>query len=254
MSPAESTSSPICLPCLLNLRYASAATASLPSADLTPIDSTPSERVPTPPVTAPRTHHIRASVLLSRPPIITRDLSPFEKAYFLYQRRLNERLAMPFSRYFYYTKGTPGDVAWKRAMRERQTPARDIGNYYAYGKEGWNDELLVGAKESEPEEQVEALVKDAEGFLRKDESDGEVAADVGGEGLSGLQARKEEKIQRPPPRVSNADKGRDERSLSRAMQRTLYLLVKGEGEKEGWGFPSSCLGAKESLHTVNLSS
>ena len=135
-------------------------------------------------------------------------------------------------------------------MRERQTPARDIGNYHAYGKEGWNDELLVGAKESEPEEQVEALVKDAERFSRKEESDGEVAADVGGEGLNGLQAKEEKQIQRPPPRVSNADKGRDERSLSRAMQRTLYLLVKREGEKEGWGFPSSWLGAKESLHTV----
>ena len=135
-------------------------------------------------------------------------------------------------------------------MRERQTPARDIGKYHAYGEEGWNDEILVGARESEPEEQVAALIKDAEGFLRKEEGDGETAGEVGGEGLGNLQARKEEEIQRPLPRISQADKRGDERSLSRAMQRTLYLVVKRDGEKEKWGFPSSILGAKESLHTV----
>lgn len=132
-------------------------------------------------------------------------------------------------------------------MRERKTPARDIGKYHAYGKEGWNDEVLVGAKESEPEEQVAALIQDAEGFLRKEKGDGEVGAE---EGLDGLQVKKEEEIQRPLPRVGDADRVRDERSLSRKMERTLYLLVKREGEKEGWGFPTGWLGGKESLHTV----
>lgn len=132
-------------------------------------------------------------------------------------------------------------------MRERKTPARDTGKYHAYGKEGWNDEVLVGAKESEPEQQVAALIEDAEGFLRKEEGDGEVGAE---EGLGGLQVKKEEEIQRPLPRVGEADRVGNERSLSRKMERTLYLLVKQEGEKEGWGFPTGWLGGKESLHTV----
>lgn len=136
-------------------------------------------------------------------------------------------------------------------MRERQTPARDIGKYHAYGKEGWNDEVLVGDRTSEPEEQVNALIVDAEGFLRKEEGEGEVAVDVGGEGL-GARSKKEEVIQRPVERVGEADRSGDERSLSRRMERTLYLLVKGEGEKEAWGFPTSWLGGKESLYTVGF--
>jgi len=137
-------------------------------------------------------------------------------------------------------------------MRERKTPARDIGKYHAYGKEGWSDEVLVGAMESEPEEQVAALIQDAEGFLRKEEGDGEVGAEVGGGGLGGLQVKEEEEIQRPLPRVGEADRVGDERSLSRKMERTLYLLVKSEGEEERWGFPTGWLGGKESLHTVGV--
>ena len=34
--------------------------------------------------------------------------------------------------------------------------------YNAYGAEGWNDEVLVGDSTSEPEEQVERLLRDAE--------------------------------------------------------------------------------------------
>lgn len=175
-------------------------------------------------------------MVLSRPPLLTRDLTPFEKAYFLYQRRLNERLALPFTRYFYYQKNTPADIEWKRKIKERKTPARDIGVYNAYGDEGWNDELLVGAKESEPEEQVEALLRDTE---------------VLGTGSEEEQAVKREKVERPMPRVTEADKAGDVRSLNRALARTLYLVVKG-GEG-GWIFPSSRLVGKESLERVCLS-
>lgn len=172
-------------------------------------------------------------MVLSRPPLLTRDLTPFEKAYFLYQRRLNERLALPFTRYFYYQKDTPADIDWKRKIKERKTPARDIGVYNAYGDEGWNDELLVGAKESEPEEQVEALLRDTE---------------VLGTGTEEEQAVKKEKVERPMPRVTEADKAGDVRSLNRALARTLYLVVKG-GEGS-WKFPCSRLVGGESLQRV----
>lgn len=173
--------------------------------------------------------------MLSRPPLLTRDLTPFEKAYFLYQKRLNERLALPFTRYFYYQKGTPGDVEWKRKIKERQTPARDIGRYNAYAKEGWNDELLMGARESEPEEQVEALLRDAEVEVPR------------GEGEEGAEVKKEV-VAKPMPRVTEADRVGDTKSLDRLLQRTLYLVVrKGDGR---WWFPSDGLVGKESLHTV----
>ena len=107
-------------------------------------------------------YQLRAGIVLSRPPLITRDLHPFEKAFYLYQRRLNERLAIPFTRYFYYRKNTPPAIEFKRKIKERKTPARDIGFYDAYGPDAWHDELLMGAPESEPEHQMEALLKDAQ--------------------------------------------------------------------------------------------
>lgn len=190
---------------------------------------------PEPLSTSNRTSYkIKTAVLLSRPPVITRDLTPFEKAFFLYQKRLNERLALPFTRYFYYQKGTPGDVEWKRKIKERQTPARDIGVYNAYSEDGWNDEVLVGARESEPEEQVEALIKDAQVEVKEGEESSVV---------------KKQEVERPYPRVTDADKTGDVKSLNRLLQRTLYLLVKTEKNKR-WRFPSSFMEGKESLHTV----
>lgn len=153
----------------------------------------------------------------------------------MYQRRLNERLALPFTKYFYFKKGTPADEDWKRKIRERQTPARDIGKYNAYSKEAWNDELLVGAVESEPEHQMEMLLRDAETTTSNAAED----------------STKEE-IQRPAPRVTEADKTGDERSLNRLLQRTLYLVVQSN---EGyWTFPSSPVGLQENLRTVSLAS
>ena len=122
-------------------------------------------------------------------------------------------------------------------MKERKTPARDIGLYNAYGDEGWNDELLVGDKVSEPEEQLERLLKDAEVEVTERDIEG------GGEVV------KKEQVERPMPRVTEADKAGDMKSLNRALQKTLYLVVKGrEGQ---WVFPSAELERQESLHTVS---
>ena len=190
-----------------------------------------------PPVTTAssphRAYQVRAGLVLSRPPRITRDLSGFEKAFFLYQRRLNERLALPFTRYFYFKKDTPADVEWKRKQKARMTAARDIGVYDAYSKEGWNDELLVGAAESEPDHQVEALLKDAE---------------VPGIGSDEMGEAKREIVERPAERVTEATKKGDVRSLARMLDRTLYLLVRdGQGR---WRFPAAALVGRESLHQV----
>jgi large subunit ribosomal protein L46 len=185
----------------------------------------------------PQAYQLRAGVVLSRPPIVTRDLTPFEKSFFLYQRRLNERLALPFTRYFYYGAGTPAEVDWKRKIKQRLTPARDIGVYDPYKKDGWNDELLVGARESEPENQVEALLNDAETSAAAEELE---SSDT-----------KKNVMERPPPRVTEADKANDVKSLNRALQRTLYLVVKDN--KGRWAFPTSRLVGKEGLDRVSPS-
>ena len=109
--------------------------------------------------------------------------------------------------------------------------------YNAYGEEGWNDELLVGDRMSEPEEQVERLLRDAEVEVKQ--------RDIEGEG----EVVKKEQVEKPMPRVTEADKAGDMKSLNRALQNTLYLVVKsGKGQ---WGFPSAELAGQESLHTVS---
>lgn len=214
--------------------YATAAAAAVQTEDHI------AQHVPPVAQVSPSTSYaVNAGVVLSRPPQITRDLHPFESAFFLYQKRLNERLALPFTRYFYFKKRTPADLEWKRKMRQRLTPARDIGRYQGYGDEAWNDELLVGAKESDFNWQVEKLIEDAE------QSGAEAEPTV-----TGAAAKKvdREAVDRPMPRVTEADKKNDTKSLNRALQRTLYLLVKN---KEGlWQFPQDRL-HEEHLHGVS---
>ena len=195
-----------------------------------PVDTVPPVRRASSPQ---RSYQVKAGLVLSRAPQITRDLTAFEKAYFFYQRRLNERLALPFTRYFYFKKDSPADIEWKQKQKERHTAARDIGIYNAYSKEGWNDELLVGAAESETEHQVQALLRDAE---------------VPGIGSDELGEARREKVEPPADRVTEADRSGDVKSLQRRLDRTLYLLVRGERGK--WRFPTAGLVGRENLHQV----
>ena len=214
-------------------------------------------------------------MVVSRPPLLTRPLTAFEKAYHLYNRRLNERLALPFTRYFYYKKGTPQDGEWKRKIRARNTAARDIGSYSGYGDEAWNDEVLVGSKLGEWEHTVEQVIRDAEEFnedtiraasvegnktdkgegkaegetdavsTQKGQSEGAPAQD---DFMQAAATIKKEAVPRPAPRVTSADEANDTKSLSRKMDRTLYLLVKNAAGR--WVFPADLVQGKEGLHQV----
>ena len=185
---------------------------------------------------------MRAGVVLSRPPLITRDLTPFEKSFYLYQRRLNERLALPAMQYFYFRPNSPAMIEFKRKRKMRKgVAARDIGAYNPYDKEsGWNDELLLGDQISEPEHQANELIKDSLP-LSKDSEGGEVedAPQV---------------IQGPvvtlAPRVTEADEKGDLRSLNRLLQRTLYLVV--QNSKGQWTFPEDTITGRESLALVRV--
>ncbi|KAL3419162.1 50s ribosomal subunit l30 [Phlyctema vagabunda] len=187
-----------------------------------------------PPVSSSSSDYVtQAGIILSRPPLITPTQTAFEKAFFFYQKRLNERLAMPFTRYFYFKKETPGDTDWKLKAKDRAgVAAKDIGDYQAYGELGWNDEALVGNKLGEPEVIAETLVKDSQ--LRTVE--GQKASEV----VEGI------KVDNPLPRITEADRTRDLKRLDRKLGRTLYLVVRrADGN---WGFPSGPLIGKENLH------
>ncbi|CAG8974119.1 hypothetical protein HYALB_00002755 [Hymenoscyphus albidus] len=182
----------------------------------------------------------KTGILLSRPPLLTRNLTSFEKAFFFYQKRLNERLALPFTRYFYFKKGSPADADWKLKAKDRGgAAARDLGGYNAYGEFGWNDELLVGDKLSDPQTTVESLVKDS--VVRAVEGkDGQAVEVKLGEGEEAA------KIDMPEPRETAADQENLLQALDRKLDRTLYLCV--QRKNGGWGFPAGEMIGRESLH------
>lgn len=257
-APAYLSRDSICTSCLSGLsqqsrHYAAAAAAVAES----PAPESTEHHVP--PVTstvARKAYRILAAPVISRPPLITRDLTEFEKAYYLYQKRLNERLALPFSRYFYAKKRTPADLEWKRKALGRKSAARDIGIYSGYGDEAWNDEVLVGDQIAEPDSQREALIRDAEGKTITDaqlvgdkEADGKA---ISGDPQAGEGTKKELElqVQRPMPRITEADQKNDLKSLSRKLDRSLYLLLKNKDGR--WRFPEDRLYASETLHNVRI--
>ena len=196
---------------------------------------------------SPSPYITKAGVLLSRPPLLTRSLNSFEKAFFFYQKRLNERLAIPFTRYFYFKKDTPADADWKLKAKERNgVPARELGGYNPYSDEGWNDELLVKEEGlTEPKYVQDALLKDAR-VRAVEGKDGQAVEVKEGDAAEELEGR----VELPEGRWTEADKKRDTRRLDRQLERTLYLVVKRKGG--GWGFPSGELVGRENLHQVRL--
>ncbi|KAE9367340.1 hypothetical protein N431DRAFT_382971 [Stipitochalara longipes BDJ] len=259
-SVLRSTSSPrpqVCTSCTHQLSrrtYAVAAT-SLKTPSPTP-DSSLHHLKSIPPVTAstPQYAPTKAGILLTRPPLLTAPLTSFEKAFFFYQKRLNERLALPFTRYFYFKKGTPADTDYKIKARERNgVAARELGGYRAYGEEGWNDELLVSELQregeveglgkmgiAEPKHMIESLIKEAR--VRAVEGKDGAAVEV----QEGDVVHVDKVLERPLKRYTDADRKGEFTRLDRQLARTLYLLVKKEGG--GWGFPAGELVGRENLH------
>lgn len=258
--PAKLSRDTVCSFCLHYLPQPSrrhAATAAAISETSEPSLPPPS-RAPREAATAPspqKAFTLRASTVVSRPPVLTRDLTPFEKSFYLYQKRLNERLVLPFTRYFYYKKGTPADLEWKRKYKVRRTAARDIGVYDAYSDEGWNDEVLVGDQLREPLTTIDALVRDAEGrpIVDLPESPEKVEAlEPGQQIIAGSRDTTKLEVEKPASRVTGADEAGDLASLNRKLDRTLYLVVKNE---EGvWRFPEDRVYGKESLRQVSQAS
>lgn len=191
-------------------------------------------------------HSIASSVVVSRPPMITRDLSEFEASYYFYQRRLNDRLQLPFTRWFYFKKGSLADDEWKR----KQAAA---GKYNAYGPRQWADELLVGDNSHKSEDNgyqylVDTTVTGEEETLAIAAARAEAAKEA--EARGEVVEHSSEIIAKPFPRVSKADLENDTRSLDRKMSRTLYLLVKKNRLENSWRFPQSLLVGKENLLEV----
>ncbi|KAI1648480.1 39S mitochondrial ribosomal protein L46-domain-containing protein [Daldinia loculata] len=195
----------------------------------------PTESQPHPPFTASRKaeYRIKSGIILTRAPLLTRALTPFENAFYFYQKRLNERLVLPFRHTLFFKKDTAADLDWRIKFEERgRIAAKELGRYYAKGRNAWNDELLVGSTLSNEERIREILLKDAENRVTED----------------GEEADPDEvlPVEQPMDRITEADKTNDVRRLDRKLDRTLYLLVQSSDGK--WQFPSEDVPTDEHLH------
>lgn len=180
-------------------------------------------------------------MVVSRPPVLTRDKTDFENAFYFYQRRLNERLALPFTPWFYYKKKTIAEAEYKKkhALAQKYNPYR----------EGWKDELMVGDYRWKEHDL---------GYKRLVETTvtGEDATEAkGGTSLEGEVAEEVKRsLEKPLPRETEADRKNDKRSLNRKLSRTLYLLVNKRGESNStykWKFPQSDVIKPENLREVS---
>ncbi|KAI0016963.1 39S mitochondrial ribosomal protein L46-domain-containing protein [Xylariomycetidae sp. FL0641] len=195
----------------------------------------PTQLHPHPPITAsPKDEYrIKSGMILSRPPVLTRPMTPFENAFFFYQKRLNERLALEFRHRFFFKKDTAPDLDWKIKFRERgRLVPKELGRYYAKGRNAWNDELLVGSTLSDENRMRDILLKDAESRVTED---GEVA-----------KPDEIVPVERPMDRVTEADRTNNIRRLDRKLDKTLYLIVRTSDGR--WQFPTDGVPTHEHLH------
>ncbi|RDA83872.1 hypothetical protein CP532_1184 [Ophiocordyceps camponoti-leonardi (nom. inval.)] len=181
----------------------------------------------------PLPYDLYSGVVLTRPPILTRELHPFENAFFFYQKRLEERLNSKYIPSVHHKPDTVRLIDWEVKIKERKgVVAKELGMYRGQLATSWDDELRVGDELSKPEHITEALLKDAEVRVSED-------AEI-------LAPEDVVPVPRPMPRRTEADEVGDVTRLDRQLDRTLYLVVEG---KDGWGFPAGPMIKDENLHT-----
>lgn len=164
----------------------------------------------------PTMRALKASIVLSRIPIVTPEPPAFAKAYYRYMSELESRLMWTFPWYYYFKKGT---LAFRRFSDLQTSPIpRHKGVYYARG--------LPDVKHNR-ERRMKQIVNLPE---TASEQDG-VLDTI-----------------KPQSRVTEADAKNDETSLARKLDLTLYLLVNGQ---QGWRFPAfNVADDATSLHEV----
>ncbi|KAF9187053.1 54S ribosomal protein L17 mitochondrial [Haplosporangium sp. Z 767] len=164
-------------------------------------------------------HRIVAGAVVSRQPLIVRDLTPFEQEYFAYQKNLERENAATFGAEFYFKKGSVAERRWKQEEAERQAAASGIFSSSSSSKSdsGKSAGAASGADLAANEESEEDRV-------------------------AALEAKVEFN-----DRVTEADRKNDVRSLERALQRTLYLIVKKSRDQHPWQFPQGGVHVCENL-------
>ncbi len=197
--------------------------ASISSSSPSPSPSTSSASSSSP--AASSSSAIHASLLLSRPPFLTRTPDAFEAAFFRYNARLHRALAQPFSAEFYFKKGSAAEAKFSalEAERVRADFQQLQGKAEAAGGK-------KGKKSSAPQQSS---------------SDSESAVNAAGsaeqqqQGQGSSSSNNNNELYAVLPRRTAADEAQDLTSLERSGERTLYLLVRDAKLTQGkWRFPA----------------
>lgn len=160
---------------------------------------------------------IKTAILLSRNPIVTPELTPFEKVYYNYQEELERRLMWTFPQYYYFRKGTLSERRFVAAQKGPVT--KQPGVYYSKG---------IPDVAHNRERRLKQVVTIPKQETSEDSNLDEISRPVV-----------------PNPRITEADKAKDLKSLERKIPRTLYLLTK---DSNGWRLPSFATPPETPLH------
>lgn len=157
--------------------------------------------------TSAQTAKIHAGLLLSRIPIVTRDVTAFENAYYTYQSELQSRLMWTFPQYFYFRKGS---IAERNYLDAQRGPVVKQPNV-------WFPKGVPDVKHGRERRTRQNIVIPRDETKEGDEQS--VSRPV-----------------KPNSRITKADELNDVTSLERKLSRTLYLLIQDESSR--WKFPA----------------
>lgn len=182
-------------------------------------ESQPSSASISPPLPQPaaskklKKPRLSTAIILNRSPILTRQSTSFEQAYYTYQARVRRALHQPFPYDFYFKQGSLLETRFNLEEKEREK--NDFGPDFV------QDDYQDPAKA----EADKAAVK----LLAQQEGEGHAFA----------------------PREHPSDESGDVKSLDRAGERHLYLLLKAnENGKDIWRFPQGGVEETDLLHQV----
>jgi large subunit ribosomal protein L46 len=162
----------------------------------------------------PSSYRIVAATILNRAPLLTPTPHPFEQAYYEYQAKLARAISSPLPTDVYFK---PGSLLERRfALEERQREKEAFGEDFT---------PLISLP-------VEDTGKG------------------GGKSLADQLAEEASLEEKPQPRTHKDDLEKNIKSLNRAGERNLYLLVKKNRKTNSWQFPQGGVEKAEALHKV----
>ncbi|RIA93009.1 39S mitochondrial ribosomal protein L46-domain-containing protein [Glomus cerebriforme] len=161
-------------------------------------------------------YRLVSGIVLTRPPQILRDPHPFEREYYLYQQKLEQIHSPPFPEDFYFKKGSIAEKRWKEKKVQDKKNALSIFSRF-------NDKINTD-KNSDDIEERDENINDDKSFSDVEEEEIKIAS-----------------------RITQDDLNNNLKSLNRALQRTLYLIVKKPRNEYSWQFPQGGVNLKENL-------